>query len=340
MSCSYLTDVILLHLSMTGLQRLCRGRPSRTVDRDIGLGSQRLPGKNAMSLVMKAIVWSLGRRPGMKRTAEASAELVAAPREDAPLPGNLAKRCNVTRHSVAGMPVITLEPKRDASGTNVIYIHGGAYIAPLLKPHWTIIGDLLRRTNATITVPLYPLAPEHTAAEVLPALRTLYDSVQATGAPVVLAGDSAGGGLALSLAVQLRDDGASLPSSILLFSPWLDITMTNPEIPALEAKDVLLSTSGLLWSGKHWAGDLPATDPRVSPIYANLDGLPPISIYQGGRDVFLADSTLFTANAQRAGAAVELRTYPDGFHVFIAVAFAPESRRALSHASSLIRAAA
>jgi epsilon-lactone hydrolase len=293
-----------------------------------------------MSLVMKALVWTLGRKPTMKKTAEASAELVATSREDAPLPGSLAKRYNVTRRSIAGMPVITLEPKRDATGTNVIYLHGGAYIAPLGKPHWRIIGDLLRRTNATITVPLYPLAPEHTAAEVFPALRTLYDTVQADGAPVVLAGDSAGGGLALSLSLQLRDAGAPLPSSILLFSPWLDITMTNPDIPALDAKDVLLSTAGLIWAGKQWAGDLPATDPRISPFYANLDGLPPISIYQGMKDIFLADSTLFTANAQRAGAPVELRTYADGFHVFIAVTFAPESRRALGHASSLIRAAA
>jgi epsilon-lactone hydrolase len=293
-----------------------------------------------MSLIMKAIVATLGRRPDMRKTAEASAELVAASREDAPLPGNLAKRYNVTRRQVAGMPVVTLEPKRGATGTNVIYLHGGAYIAPLSKPHWSIIGVLLRRTNATITVPLYPLAPEHTASEVFPALRALYDTVQAEGAPIVLAGDSAGGGLALSLALQLRDAGATLPSSILLFSPWLDLTMTNPGIPALEPEDVFLSTDGLIWAGKQWAGDLPTTDPRVSPIYASLAGLPLISIYQGGKDLFLADSILFAANAHRAGAAVELRTFADGFHVFIAVTFAPESRRALSHAASLIRAAA
>jgi epsilon-lactone hydrolase len=292
-----------------------------------------------MSLIMKAIVGALGRQPDMRKTAEASAELVAAPREDAPLPGNLAKRYDVTRNRVAGMPVITLKSKRGATGTNVIYLHGGAYIAPLSKPHWSIIGDLLRRTNATIIVPSYPLAPEHTASEVFPALRTLYDTVRADGAPIVLAGDSAGGGLALSLALQLRDADAHLPSSILLFSPWLDLTMTNPDIPALEAKDVFLSTEGLIWGGKQWAGDLPTTDPRVSPIYASLDGLPLISIYQGGKDLFLADSTLFAAKAHRVGAPVELRTYADGFHVFVAVTFAPESRRALSHAASLIRAA-
>jgi epsilon-lactone hydrolase len=293
-----------------------------------------------MSVVMKAVVSVLGRRPEMKKTPEASAELVAAPRKDAPLPRNLAKRYHVTRDRVAGMPVITLEPKRGATGTRVIYLHGGAYIAALSKPHWGIIGDLLRRTNATIIVPSYPLAPEHTATEVFPALRALYDAVHAAAAPIVLAGDSAGGGLALSLALQLKDAGAPLPSSILLFSPWLDLTMTNPDIPALEGKDVLLSKDGLIWCGKQWAGDLPTTDPRVSPIHANLDGLPLISIYQGGKDLFLADSTLFAAKANRAGAPVELRTYADGFHVFVAITFAPESRQALSHAASLIRVAA
>jgi epsilon-lactone hydrolase len=254
----------------------------------------------------------------------------------APVPALLRRRCEVVRSDRDGMEVVTLTPKRGATGTQLMYLHGGAYVNALMRPHWTIVSDLVRRTGATVTVPMYPRAPEHTALHVFPRIRSLYDALRAGGRPVFVAGDSAGGGLALSLAIQLRDAGIAGPDALLLFSPWLDLTMTNPEIPALEPIDPMLHAAGLIWCGERWAGDLPTTDPRLSPIYDDLRDLPPTHVYQGGRDIFVADARRFAQKAEQVGAHVDLHHFADGFHVFVAAPFTPESRLALTHAARVI----
>lgn len=125
-------------------------------------------------------------------------------------------------------------------------------------------------------------------------------------------------------------------SGLLLFSPWVDITMTNSAIVDVAPRDPLLAVPGLIWAGRQWAGELRVTDPRISPLFDTLRALPPLFVYQGGRDIFLPDAKRFTARATAAGSSTQLRIFPDAFHVFVGLPILPESRRALRHAGLVI----
>ena len=180
-------------------------------------------------------------------------------------------------------------------------------------------------------MPLYRLAPENSYRDAFPYLVSVYRDVLRTAAAddVTLMGDSAGGGLAVAQTWAFREAGLPGPGRVVAFSPWLDVTATNPEIPAFEAVDPMLSVAGGVQAGLWWAdGDDPRT-PLVSPACAPEDllaVLPRTRIYQGTRDVCMADATVFRDRAVAAGAAVELKVYPGGFHVFPAFLRLPESR--------------
>lgn len=291
-----------------------------------------------MSIAMSATALLLRSRsnPVVRRVAGRWADLQTV--ADAPIPTRLLAASTVG--DVGGHRVTTLTPD-SGSGVELVYLHGGSYLHPVIWPHWSIVGDLMSRTGATVTVPSYGLAPEHTAIEALPFLDQVLDRIRerAPNAPVVLAGDSAGGGLAIAAATHVRDTGARAPVLLVLFSPWVDVTMTNPEITAVERVDPSLDRQELRDAGRMWAGGLHVADPRVSPIFGTLGGLPPIVTYQGGHDILAPDARLFTAQVRKAGGTALLRYFPRSFHVFVGAGWTPEARSALRDAARHIRAA-
>lgn len=288
-----------------------------------------------MSLAMKAATQSLRLRHSPFTSEESIIRALGHRKSDAAPPARLERSCTVERYESDGMPVVTLTPKRNARPIHLLYLHGGAYVRPIVGPHWSIINYLVARTGATVSVPSYSLAPEHHAEETFPKVRALFERLASESSPVVVAGDSAGGGLSACLAIQQRDAGGARPAALLLFSPWLDVTLTNPEIPELEPRDPMLKMVGAAWCGRQWADTLSTRDPRISPVYDNLDGLPRTRIYHG-TDILLPDAKLFASKAKAAGSDVELLFYPDGFHVFVGLPCLPESRQALHHASTVI----
>lgn len=294
-----------------------------------------------MSLPMtatRALLRVLNRR---EDTAEARAARVASRADAAPIPHSFDKRYVVTTTTISDRRVVTLTPRTGGSGTQLVYLHGGAYVSNLVKPHWHIINTLSRRSGATVTIPFYGLAPELTIDDALPFLREVADGIRDRHpqAPIVFGGDSAGGGLSLAHSIHARDTHTELPAALLLFSPWVETTMTNPEIDALVPLDPMLGRNGLVAAGEWWAGERSPADPLVSPINDSLRDLPPMFVYQGTHDLFAPDAVLFTRTAKAAGAAVELRMYPGAFHVFVGAGFTREARRALRHAAGQIVAA-
>ncbi|MBM7117420.1 alpha/beta hydrolase [Archangium primigenium] len=249
------------------------------------------------------------------------------PPTPATLPRALRNRCDVREDTVLGQPVYTLTPKHGASGWHIIYTHGGAFVNPLQGAHWDILEQLIEETGATVTVPLYPLAPEHTAAEAFPFLEQVYRDVLGRTAParVVLCGDSAGGNLALAQALAYREQGLPLPGHLVLFSPWLDLTLSNPEVAAVQPRDIMLRASELVEEGRWWAGAEDPRGARLSPLFADLKGLPPLQIYQGTHDIFLPDARLLRDRVAAAGGQVQLDETPGGFHVFMGATFTPEA---------------
>lgn len=163
----------------------------------------------------------------------------------------------------------------------VIYLHGGAYTSEIVGQHWSLISFISARTGCDVLVPIYGLAPAHHGLE---ALEFVKEIIAAQDRPVYLAGDSAGGGLAL-LAAQASPG----VTGVTALAPWLDLAMDNPGIDAIEPLDPWLARPGLRPIAAAWANGLDLKDPRVSPIYGDLSSLPPLQLLVGTRDITLAD---------------------------------------------------
>ncbi|TDZ96396.1 alpha/beta hydrolase [Mycobacteroides salmoniphilum] len=294
-----------------------------------------------MSLTMTLTRKALGLQPKPLESEAATREVLPKRLPPAPIPGSLRRRCTIERTIVEGFDVVTLRPRSlPAGSSHLLYLHGGAYISPLVSAHWRIIEALLRRTPASVTVPMYGLAPEHTVDEAFEMLDVLTAGITAKtpAGRLVVAGDSAGGGLALAHTQHLRDGNRQvLPAALILFSPWVDVTMANPDIAAIEPRDVMLASAGLRACGTWWSGGRQTTDPRVSPLLGNLIGLPPVSTFQGGYDLFLPDVTRLHERIQQAGGSSSLTIAPGGFHVYVSAPWTPEARAALDKAATVLR---
>ncbi|MBP2215582.1 alpha/beta hydrolase fold domain-containing protein [Arthrobacter sp. CAN_C5] len=255
----------------------------------------------------------------------------------------LRRLCSVEDYLLDGVRTVTLRPRSGGSGRHIIYTHGGTYINELTTPHWWIIAALIRSTGATVTVPLYRLAPEHTFAEAYCYLTAVYERVLETTASddVCLAGDSAGAGLAVGQALHFAAVDLPRPGQLVLFSPWLDVTGTNPDIPQYDRVDPMLGVPGAVEAGRWWAGEADPRHPSVSPVFAPptaLAELPPTSIYQGTRDICMADALAFQRKMIDAGGDVVLHRFAGAFHVFVGLPWLRESRAVFADIAETMQA--
>ena len=197
---------------------------------------------------------------------------------------------NVQRDDFSGLPVYAIRTD-NPSTKYVVALHGGAYVVQPTINHWSSYAELARRTRATVIVPIYPLAstPRGRAQTVVPVMADLISAqiTQHGSHNVSVYGDSAGGGMALSVAQLLVSRGDPTPGRMVLISPWLDVTLSNPAIASID--DPVLRTASMQSAGQRWAGELSPIDPFVSPVYGSLDGLPATSVYCGSLDLLAAD---------------------------------------------------
>lgn len=251
-------------------------------------------------------------------------------RAPAPVPRGAARWGSMSVQEIAGRPVRRWQPADHVAGRELIYFPGGAFVKPLATAHWWIIRRLMTRTRAAVTIADYPLTPEYTYEQARAFVDAVYAHVADSPGTTTLfvAGDSAGGNVALSLALRVRDERRRPIDGLILLAPWVDPTMRNPEAARLQRRDPSLRCDGLRAAGVAWAGTLPTDDPQISPIFDNLADLPPTLLFQGGRDIFLADAQLFAAKAYRAGSPVRLIVEPDGFHVYPGAYWTREAREA------------
>ena len=287
-----------------------------------------------MSLQMRLVHARKGLTPPALHTEEAARDMAFHAPQPAPMPARMRGRFTAT----CDKGITRVFPKQGLrSGGALIYLHGGAYVYPMVAGQWGIVEGLIDRTGLPVIIPDYPLAPDHTAAEAFDFVQPIIDEARAEFGRVILFGDSAGGGLALSLAMQRRDAGARQVDGLVLYAPWVDVTMTNPRIEEVQRRDRVLRVPGLAWAGRAWAADLDPTDPRVSPLYGDPAGLPPMRIFQGDADIVGPDVIEFARKAARAGVDVRLRVEPGGFHVYVlGVPTIPEARAALDHSARFI----
>jgi epsilon-lactone hydrolase len=216
----------------------------------------------------------------------------------APAPRPIAKDdVEVRQSEFQGRNVWHVAPKDRAPSAHILFWHGGGYVYSATDIHWKFLSHMASQHGWSITAPLYPLAPE-SSAEAITAWASAYYAAYQTdinGAPFVMGGDSAGGGLTAALAQMARDGAQPLPAGLLLICPWLDLDPAHPDQLKTEPRDGILTISGIAEGGSLYAGDLPLTDPRCSPIFGNWDGLPPILAFAGGDDILVTDSRALKA---------------------------------------------
>ena len=253
--------------------------------------------------------------------------------DDAPLRGEWLEPIAQTAAAAAadGAPMRT-----------ILYLHGGGYYFCSPKSHRSLVFQLATRSGARTFSLDYRLAPEHPFPAALDDALAGYRRLLADGTPpdsIVVAGDSAGGGLALALLVALRDAGDALPAAALLFSPWTDLAATGGTLVTNDGADPMFRGAAIARVATFYLADNDPTHPYLSPLYADLAGLPPLFIQVGSTEVLLDDARRVAERAKAAGVAVDFEVWPKMPHVWQLFApFIPEARRALDRAAAFARA--
>ena len=253
-------------------------------------------------------------------------------------PNEVHRACHVEQRQVNGRNVFTLSSREHKSTQHILYLHGGAYVQNFLKQHWRFLATLVKETHCTVTAPDYPLAPEFTFVEAYAMVVPLYQELvsQAGAENTILMGDSAGGGFALGLAQKMSAEHQSLPAKIILLSPWLDITLSNPDVQKIDATDPFLSARALRKAGLAFAGDAEPRQPMLSPINGSLQGLGEITVFIGSRDLLVADARRLQRLAKEQKVTINYREYPDMVHVWMFLYFR-ESRQAKREIIELVK---
>jgi monoterpene epsilon-lactone hydrolase len=225
----------------------------------------------------------------------------------------------------------------------VLYLHGGGYYFCSPRTHRPITCALAEGAHARVFALDYRLAPEHPFPAALDDALGAYRALLAAGvAPsaIVLAGDSAGGGLALATLVALRDAGLALPAGAVVFSPWTDLAATGESLVGNDKLDAMFHGAAIGPIAQIYLGAASATNPLASPLYADLHGLPPLLIQVSDSEVLRDDALRFAERAREAGVEVRLETWPDTPHAWqIFARWLPEARTALAHACVFIEGA-
>lgn len=233
------------------------------------------------------------------------ARLAVKPTRYAP-PRAALRGVTVEADHVSGVPIYTMTPDGEAPRHRVLFLHGGSYTYEITPVHWTLIRTLARTVPAEIVVPIYRKAPHSTAAKTVPAMtEVLAGLLDRDDLPVTVMGDSAGGGMSLAVAQRLRDTDGRQPAHIVLISPWLDVSLSDPRVAEIEPHDRMLGIGGLAESGRMYAGDLPLDDPLVSPLHGSLTGLAPIHVFTGTHDLLNADAHALLDKAEPAGVDID-----------------------------------
>lgn len=224
-----------------------------------------------------------------------------------------------------------------ASDTVVLYIHGGAYINNPSVEQWRFCNTLSKDLGMTVVFPIYPLEPVYNCEYAYECMVELYRHYVElySGKRMILMGDSAGGGFSLGLAQVLREEAVTQPEQLILLSPWIDLTMENEDMIPYEKVDPMLGIYGLKAMGEIWADDLDVTNPMVSPIYGDMDGLGRISLFVGTREIFYPEIMRLDQKLTEAGIDHDLYIGEGMNHVYPVYPI-PEGAEAIKTIETLI----
>jgi len=248
------------------------------------------------------------------------------------IPANI----NITRVGADGVPAELIEVKNSGDAI-ILYLHGGAYAVGSPHVHREFLSRLARACLVKVLAIDYRLAPEHPFPAALEDAIIAYRWLVSGGydpSSIVIAGDSAGGGLAIATLVSLRDSGTPLPACAVCLSPWVDLASANETLD--QDNDPILNAEILAHFARAYAAQTDPHNPLISPIFADLKGLPPILIHAGTNEILRDQITQFFEKARLSGVEVELELWEDLFHVFQMVPILPETKQSLKRVAEFI----
>src|SRR3954447_852657 len=243
--------------------------------------------------------------------------------------------------TIGGVKAVDVTIRGIDTAHTILYFHGGVYVIGSAAQTVPLVSDLARRAHAKAVSVDYRLAPEHPFPAAVDDARAAYEGLLAQGVDagqIALAGESAGGGLAIATLLALRDAGTPLPSCAFLMSPYADLTLSGETMLGNEAIDPILTPAGLRLRVPDYVGGADASDPQISPIFGDLSGLPPLLIQVGSHEILLSDALRLAGRAAMDEVPVILEVSPGVPHVFQGfAAVLDEGDAALDRASTFLK---
>lgn len=254
---------------------------------------------------------------------------------------HLPRGTRIEATTLAGRPADRLTPTGEVSDQVIYYLHGGAYLGGSPRSHRGLLAHFAKAAGCEVVALDYRLAPEHPYPAALEDAVAGYRELLAEGIPaeqIVIAGDSAGGNLALVTAIALRDAGVVPPAGLVLLSPWTDMSSSGKSMGSRAERDRILTVLGISKAAETFAAGRKLADPLLSPLFADLTGLPPMLVQVGDDELLLDDSTRLVAAARKAGVPALLCVKPRLWHVWQVLAgWMPEADQAISEMGDYVR---
>lgn len=239
----------------------------------------------------------------------------------------------IEEHTFLGVTCYELIPKKKIKEKTILYLHGGAYVCGPSMNHWRMLSKICGEEGYRIIAVDYKVAPEHPFPTAFYESLAVYEGVAQIISPqdLIIMGDSAGGGLALAVLMKIRNEGKRLPYKGVLLSPWLDVTMSNPDIEKYQGFDKMLEKESVLHAAKCYAGKYDPHHPYISPIKGDIKGLPPLLMMVGTHDILYPDCEQLHQKALKAGVDLTYSCWPEMIHIFMTLTgMMPEADDAIS----------
>ncbi|MCH5373776.1 MAG: alpha/beta hydrolase [Planctomycetes bacterium] len=257
--------------------------------------------------------------------------------------GHRAKKVGIETTEIAGLHAEWYRPPNPIPGKVFLFLHGGAYALGSCDSHRGLATHIAMAGNVETVLPEYRLAPENPFPAGLHDCVAVYRALLDKGYSaddIVIGGDSAGGGLTAATLLQLRHDGTPLPRAAVLLSPFLDMTASGESMTTRAKQDPWFDPENIAVVVGHYCPAEDLRNPLLSPVFANVAGLPPTLIQVGDDEILLSDSTRLADKMKAAGIDVQLEVFPGLWHVFqLFVGAMPESKAAVEKIGAFVQAA-
>ena len=249
---------------------------------------------------------------------------------------------NVERLDVDGVPAEWITTPGASEQQVILYLHGGYYVSGSCNTHRDLVSRISRASKACVLLIEYRLAPEHPfpkgLEDAIKAYNWLVSTKKISQKNIIIAGDSAGGGLTLATLLKLKNMKTELPIAAICLSPWTDLAITGDSIKTKSEEDPALTPERTEYCAKLYLGEENPQSPLASPLYGDLKGLPPLLIQIGTAEILLDDSLRLAKHAKEAGVDVKLEVWEDMIHVFQAYAeVSPEGQDGINKIGEFIQ---